>query len=58
MTSQVEDVVIAIAHRGRISLLTELLQLPYLRLLKKYGGDREFHPDEVVLLSNYSNQYK
>ncbi|XP_063681081.1 probable 2-oxoglutarate dehydrogenase E1 component DHKTD1 homolog, mitochondrial [Bolinopsis microptera] len=44
--NKVEDVVIAIAHRGRISLLTELLQLPYLRLLKKYGGDREFHPDE------------
>eukprot|EP00116_Pleurobrachia_bachei_P004005 sb/3464267/ len=43
---QVSDVVIAIAHRGRISLLTELLELSYERLLRKYSGLNEFHPSE------------
>ena len=45
---------IAIAHRGRISLLTELLELPYQRLLKKYSGLSEFHPSEVNKQLYYS----
>eukprot|EP00116_Pleurobrachia_bachei_P010863 sb/3471125/ len=44
--NEVSDVVIAIAHRGRISLLTELLELSYERLLRKYSGLNEFHPSE------------
>ena len=39
--------VIGIAHRGRISFLTELLELQYDKLLHKYSGNYEFHESEV-----------
>ncbi|ELT94079.1 hypothetical protein CAPTEDRAFT_182291 [Capitella teleta] len=43
----ISDVIMCIAHRGRLNLLTCLLQYPPVEMFRKMKGKREF-PDDVV----------
>lgn len=44
-TAGIRDIVLGMPHRGRLNLLTDLLQYPSAALFHKVKGNSEFPPD-------------
>ena len=59
-----EDVIIGMPHRGRLNLLTGMLQFPPVAMFRKMKGLPEFPPqqkgagDVLSHLSKFKNDYK
>uniref|UniRef100_A0AC34GWS8 Transketolase-like pyrimidine-binding domain-containing protein n=1 Tax=Panagrolaimus sp. ES5 TaxID=591445 RepID=A0AC34GWS8_9BILA len=43
--NEISDIVLCIAHRGRLNLLTELMEFPVVQMFRKAKGKPEFPPE-------------